>query len=177
MSRSRVLAFPLIALAGAAFALAGCSSDGGSSGKEAVSDGTAGASADAGKGDGDAGAGKGSARLTYTGGASGEASIGEVSCAVLGGKLTAVNAPDNTGSSDPAKPSFSALLSDGKAMTTFVTADGKTYLHASSPGITSRQSGGTWVVTVAGLSMGPTDLKGDSITVDGSITCGSVAGM
>ncbi|MEV5602843.1 hypothetical protein AB0L33_15510 [Streptomyces sp. NPDC052299] len=187
MFRSRVLALPLVALAGAVFALAGCSSDDGGSGKDAPSDGagkkgTASAPADDGKDDGDAGSeasgsGKGSAKLTYSGGASGEASIAEVTCAVLAGKLAAVNAPDNSGSSDPAKPSFSAVLSDGKAMTTLVTEDGKTYLATSAPGITSRESGGTWVVTVAGLKLQPAESQGDAITVDGDITCGSVAGV
>ncbi|MGW1226830.1 hypothetical protein [Streptomyces sp. NPDC001478] len=189
MFRSRVLPLPLVALAAAAFTLTGCSSDDGGSGKDAASDGAgkgaASAPAEAGQDDakdsgsdvGETGSSKGSARLTYSGGASGEASIAEVTCAVLAGKLAAVNAPDNSGSSDPAKPSFTAVLSDGKAMTTLVTQDGTTYLATSAPGITSKKNGSTWEVTVAGLKLGPAEMKGDEITVEGSITCGSVAGM
>ncbi|MFD7865635.1 hypothetical protein [Streptomyces sp. NPDC057682] len=185
MFRSRVLTVPLLALAGAAFALTGCSSDDGGVGPDAASDsagmGVESASPGAGKEDakdsGESGSGKGSARLTYSGGASGEASIAEVTCAVLAGKLTAINAPDNSGSADPAKPSFTAVLSEGKAMSTLVTQDGKTYLATSAPGVTGEKKGDTWEVTVAGLKLGPTDMKGEEITVDGSITCGTVAGM
>ncbi|MEU3226039.1 hypothetical protein ABZ695_23125 [Streptomyces sp. NPDC006976] len=184
MHRSRALTVPLIALAAAALALTGCSSDSDDSKKDA-SGSSASAPADAGKddkakddeGSEPAGDGKGSAQLSYKGGASGEVSIKSVGCAVMNGKLAAITAPDSADSSTPAKPSFTAVVTDDKAMTTLTTNDGTSYLHTSAPGITGSKSGGTWVITVAGLELGPTDPTGDSITVDGTITCGSVAGM
>lgn len=173
MRRPRVLALPLIALTASALALTGCSSDSKDSGKDKD-----GSSASVSDGDDQAsGGGKGSAHLTYSGGDSGEFTIKSVGCAVMDGKLTAITAPDSADSSAPAKPSFTAVISDDKAMTTLTTEGGDSYLHTAAPGITGSKSGGTWVVTVAGLELGPTDPTGDSITVEGSITCGSVAGM
>ncbi|MET7341942.1 hypothetical protein ACIOEZ_12185 [Streptomyces sp. NPDC087866] len=183
MRTTRALTLPLIALTAAALALTGCSSDSKDSGKD-----TGGSSAstpaeagkDTGKDEGNAepaGDGKGSAKLTYSGGDSGEVSISSVSCAVMGGKLAAITAPDGADSATPAKPSFTAVMSDDKAMTTLTTTDGKSYLHTAAPGITGSKSGGTWVITVSGLKLGPTDPTGDSITVEGTITCGSVAGV
>lgn len=192
MHRSRALTVPLIALAAAALALTGCSSDSDDSKKDS-SDSSASAPADKAtddkakddeakddEGSEPAADGKGSAQLSYKGGASGEVSIKSVGCAVMNGKLAAISAPDSADTADsstPAKPSFTAVVTDDKAMTTLTTDDGKSYLHTSAPGITGSKSGSTWVITVAGLELGPTDPTGDSITVDGTITCGSVAGM
>ncbi|WP_330238822.1 hypothetical protein [Streptomyces sp. NBC_00525] len=161
MSRSRALSLSLVALAAAALALTGCSSDDGGSGK----------------GSGGTGGGKGSAELTYQGGDGGKLSIDSVGCATLDGKLTAITAPADADSENPAKPSFTAAVSGEKAMVTLTTKDGTTYLHAAAPGVTGRESGDTWVVTVAGLKLEPTDPSGESITVDGTITCGSVVGI
>ncbi|MEE4489281.1 hypothetical protein [Streptomyces sp. BE230] len=189
MHRSRALTLPLIALAAAALVLTGCSSDG-DSGKDAASGGAtkaagssaASAPADEGNEEGDAepaGSGKGSAHLTYSGGESGEFTVKSVGCSVLDGKLAAITAPDSTdGDADATEsPAFTAVMNDGKALTTLTTAKGKSYLNTSAPGITADKSGKTWTITVAGLELGPADPQGDSITVDGTIDCGSVAGF
>lgn len=178
MHRSRALPLPLIALATAALVLTGCSSDSGSdkdAGGSAASSPT-----DQGNGGGDtkpAGSGKGSAHLTYSGGESGEFTIQSVGCSVLNGKIAAVTAPDASDTDTETSPAFSAVITDGKAMTTLTTAGKKSYLHTAAPGLTSQKSGDTWVITVAGLELGPTDPQGDSITVDGTINCGAVAGF
>ncbi|WP_343238853.1 hypothetical protein [Streptomyces sp. SID9124] len=171
MSRSRALSISVVALAAAGVVLTGCSSDDGGSGKSVPDDGTGKATVSVPDGDG-----KGSAKLTYSGGDSGEVTIKSVRCAVMNGKLAAITAPDSAGSSTPAKPSFTAVVNGDKAMTTLTTKDGASYLHASAPGLSGSRSGDTWVVTVAGLKLGPTDPSGESITVDGTITCGTVAG-
>ncbi|NED10885.1 hypothetical protein G3I33_05170 [Streptomyces sp. SID9124] len=165
------MSISVVALAAAGVVLTGCSSDDGGSGKSVPDDGTGKATVSVPDGDG-----KGSAKLTYSGGDSGEVTIKSVRCAVMNGKLAAITAPDSAGSSTPAKPSFTAVVNGDKAMTTLTTKDGASYLHASAPGLSGSRSGDTWVVTVAGLKLGPTDPSGESITVDGTITCGTVAG-
>ncbi|MFF5334105.1 hypothetical protein [Streptomyces sp. NPDC013181] len=169
MSRSRALSLSLVALA-AVFALGACSSDDGREKSDGAGAGET-KSADAGS------SGKGGAELTYRGGASGKLSIGDVSCATLGGKLTAITAPADMSGDTPAKPSFTAAVSGDEAMVTLTTKDGTSYLHPAAPGITGRESGDTWVVTVSGVELKPTDPSGEAITVDGTITCGSVAGI
>ncbi|MFG2570254.1 hypothetical protein ACGFR6_33100 [Streptomyces sp. NPDC048567] len=167
MSGSRALSLSLVGLAAVGVVLTGCSSDDGESGKSAPG-GKGGAAVSKG--------GKGSAKLAYSGGASGEVVIESVGCAVMGGKLTAVTAPDSADSGAPAKPSFTAVLSGDKTMSTLTTKDGTGYVQSAGSGVSGFKSGDTWVVNVDGLTLGPTDLSGEPITVDGTITCGSVAG-
>lgn len=123
------------------------------------------------------GAKAGSAHLTYSGGATGEFTIDSVGCAVSDGKLVAINAPEANDTSTRTPPAFVANLSDGAAMSVLTTPDNHGFVQATGPGITGQRSGGTWTATVSGLVLGPTDQVGDSIVVNGTITCGSVAGL
>lgn len=118
----------------------------------------------------------GRAHLTYSGGATGEFTIDSVGCAVSDGKLVSVNAPDVNDTTTRTPPAFVANLNDGAAMADLVTPDNHNFVQANGSGITGQNSGGTWTATVSGLTLGPTDQSGDSIVVNGTITCRSVAG-
>lgn len=177
MSGSRALSLSLVALAAAGALLTGCSSDDGGSGKSVPDDAAGKATASVPAGGGQAsGDGTGSAKLRYSGGKSGEFTVRSVRCAVMNGKLAAVTAPYSADSSTPAKPSFTAVVSGDQTMSTLTTPDGTSYLQAAAPGVTGSRSGDTWTVTVAGLKLGPTDPSGEPITVEGTLTCGSVSG-
>lgn len=175
MLRLRAVTLPLIALITASVTMTGCSSndDSGKSG----ADNSAGSTA-AGTPAGDAvkDSGKGTAHLTYSGGDTGEFTIKSVACAVVKGKITAITAPDVSDTKASTTPAFTAVVTDGEALATLVTPGKKTYVHTATSGITSQKTNGAWVATLAGVKLGPTDVEGDSITVDGTITCGSVAG-
>ncbi|WP_174673964.1 MULTISPECIES: hypothetical protein [Streptomyces] len=178
MQQFRSIAVAFIAVAATSLSLAGCSSDDGS-GKKTADTPTAGTAvrvtADATAAE-PSDAGRGSAHLTYSGGDSGEFTIKSVGCTVVEGKLTAITAPDVNDAKASTPPAFTAGITSDGAMATLVTPGKKTYVHIAASGITSRKTGGTWVATVAGMKLGPTDGAGDSITVDGTITCGKVAG-
>ncbi|MFF9511674.1 hypothetical protein ACF1BU_16445 [Streptomyces sp. NPDC014724] len=169
MHQVRSFSLAFIALASASLALTGCSSDDGA-GKKAdhAAAGDAGAKP--------ADSGKGAAHLTYSGGESGEFTIKSVGCAVMNGKITAITAPDVNDTKSSTPPAFTAAITSEDAMATLVTPGKKTYVHTAASGITGRKADGTWVATVTGMKLGPTDVEGDLITVDGTITCGSVAG-
>lgn len=119
----------------------------------------------------------GSAHLTYSGGATGEFTIDSVGCAVSDGKLVSINAPDVNDTSTRTPPAFVANVSDGAELAELTTPDNHGFVQANGSGITGQRSGGTWTATVSGLTLGPSDQTVDSIVVNGTITCGSVAGL
>lgn len=114
-------------------------------------------------------------RLDYTGSATGGFDITmSVSCATAGGKLIAVTAPAPD-SGESTTPSFVATIGD-QAMATLVTADKKSFVKLGADGISADQQGGTYVVKVSGTELGATDASGGSVTVNGTLTCTTVAG-
>ncbi|MFJ3567542.1 hypothetical protein [Streptomyces diastaticus] len=187
MDRPRILTLPLLIVASAALTLTGCSSDSGS-GKNTPSDGTgndvsspaASAPGDAakdGQGTRPEDAGKDLVHVKYNGAESGEFAATSVGCAVIRGKLATVSVPDaNDTDADDHLPSLSAVISDGTATVTVSTRRDAPYLkNGAESKFTSRKSSGVWTVILSGLKVYPTDMKGDPLILNGTITCGNVA--
>jgi hypothetical protein len=114
-------------------------------------------------------------RLDWTGSATGGFDVTmSVSCATSGGKLVAVTAPAPD-SGESTTPSFVATIGD-QAIATLVTPEKKTFVKLGADGISADQQGSTYTVKVSGTELGAVDTSGGSVTVNGTLTCTTVAG-
>lgn len=112
--------------------------------------------------------------IHYSGGATGTVDFTSVGCAVLDGEFKTVTAPDVNDQSATIPPSFTSNLAGADTTATLQTTD-DAYVKNGASGISASKSAGTWIVTISGTELGSANLN-DPITINGTLTCGSVTG-
>ncbi|KAA2266553.1 hypothetical protein F0L68_02110 [Solihabitans fulvus] len=173
--RRRALAHTAVAFAALALT-AGCGSSPTSPGagtQPASGAASPGASAAAGTPATPGASASGGGELTYSGAESGTAKFTSSACTVAKGELYSFGAPADD---NAPPPKVGGVAGGGWSLTFGTAAHPGGFVKTRAAGVTAKQNNGVWTVTFVNAALTATySVDSPPLTVNGSLTCGTVA--